>query len=119
MARTTYCGLKTISDSASGSDVINLDGDDCVYVEVPSGSSITELTVYANVRPPGSEVFAPLYDGTGQGSGGNGAPAAVVQTVAAGNVYQLVSNVNGVAQIKLVGDAAGEVWVSVKRMSQS
>lgn len=118
MARTTYHGAVTVSDSASGSDIINLEGDDCVIVEVPTGSSITSLTVHANVRPPGSETFLPLYDGTGQGGQGN-SPAAVVQTVAAGRVYVLVTDVNGVAQIKLVGDAAGTVWVSTKRMSQS
>lgn len=108
MARTIYHGAVAVGTSAANSDAIDLDGQDCLIVEIPNGSSITSLTAHVNCRPPDSTpVFQAFYDS---------ANAAVTQTVAADQTHVVKTDINGAGQVKLVGDAAGTVYVTSKRM---
>ncbi len=69
-------------------------------LQVPSGSSLTTLTILGSHTAGDAHVAVKDQDG-----------AAVTMTVAAGQVYELPSAVFGVPFIKFQGNAAGTVSV--------
>lgn len=71
-------------------------------VHIPSGSSITSLTFYSSNT---DGTFLPLYDSTG---------TAVTLTVAATRAYEMPSAIFSCGRLKMVGDAADTVGVTVK-----
>jgi hypothetical protein len=75
-----------------------------VGVVLPAVSSITSLTVHAAVGPGGT--YGQLYDTAG---------AAITVTVAQGRAVMLPPQIAPFGAIKLVANAAGDVYVS--RMS--
>jgi hypothetical protein len=75
-------------------------------VHIPSGSSITTLTWYTSDEPGGT--FLAAYDSDLT------APAAIVQTVAAGCSYPIPFDLAGARALKAVGNAAGNIDVSMK-----
>lgn len=68
-----------------------------------AASSITTLTYYAAEKIGGT--YLPLNSSAGQ---------AVTQTVSAGNAYDMPSALFGCAAIKIVANAAGSVFVTLK-----
>lgn len=66
-------------------------------VVIPAGSSITSLTYYVASTEGGT--YIQLYDSVG----------AVSTTVAASRAYQLPADLAGAANVKLVGNADGNV----------
>lgn len=73
-------------------------------VYVPDGSSITTLTIHA--APDVGETYEPLWD--------NGTPSAVTITVAANRANPLPDECFGAGALKLVGNVAGTIQISLK-----
>jgi hypothetical protein len=71
-------------------------------VHVPAGSSLTTLTWHASNYINGT--YLPV----------NNASGAVTQTVSAGKAYPIPSDVIGAQFLKITGNAAGVVGVSLK-----
>lgn len=74
---------------------------------IPTGSSITSLTFHASPHVGGT--FYPAYDDSSMSS-----PAAIVLTVAANRCYPIPSSLFGSGAFKMVSDAAGTVYLSMK-----
>lgn len=72
-------------------------------VYVPSGSTITTLTWHASLSFNGTYIAAD-----------DAAGAAVVQTVAAGQAHPIPAALTGARFLKITGDAAGIVGVTLK-----
>ena len=85
----------TISDDKDNSTSIVFKGFTKGVILVPGGSSITSITYWASSTEDGT--YTQLY------SGGS----AISTTVAASRVYALDGAIEGVAYLKLQGNAAG------------
>lgn len=72
-------------------------------VYVPAGSALTSLTWYAAEDMDGT--FQPVYDG---------ATTAIASTVAAGRAVPIPSYCLGAGALKVVGNDAGTIKVSLK-----
>lgn len=73
------------------------------FVYVPAGSSLTTLTWYTAPNSGGTYLAANTED-----------PAAVAQTVAAGNAYAMPSALYGAFCLKIKGNVAGTVDLVLK-----
>jgi hypothetical protein len=71
-------------------------------VFIPAGSSITSLTFSAAPEPGGTYLAAYV------------AAAAVVLTVQAGRCYQIPTSLSGARAIKMVGNVAGTIGISIQ-----
>lgn len=71
-------------------------------IRIPSGSSITTLTFYDCEEPAGE--FALAIDAATNG----------VLTVAAGRSYKIPYELVGAGCLKIVGNAAGEIYLNMK-----
>lgn len=72
-------------------------------VQIPSGSSVTSLSLYGTHTS--GDTHVPLYDRDG---------AAITMTVAAGGVYSLPVEIDDVPYISLVADASDTVSIFLK-----
>lgn len=88
----------TITDDEATSELIDVSEYAYGAVHVPTGSSITSLTLWGNCKV--GDTMAELD--------------TAVMAVAAGNVYQLPDVAFCCAEIRLQGDVAGTVTVSMK-----
>lgn len=91
-------------------DTVLADADEIIFTDrlggrfyVPAGSTITSITWYD--APVVGGTFLASYDADG---------VALVQTVAAGNSYEIPPSLAGAAALKMVGDADGTVDVILK-----
>lgn len=73
-------------------------------VLIPTGSGITSLTYYAAEKPGGT--YLPLY--------ASDASTEVTQTVQGGRAYDMPAAVFGAYPIKIVANAAGNVYLTMK-----
>ena len=89
------------SDAASAA--IDFESFETGRVHVPSGSSLTTLTWYASLEKNGTYTIAR-----------DSSNANVTSTVAAGHSYQFPSALVGARFLKIVGNAAGVVGVTLK-----
>jgi hypothetical protein len=71
-------------------------------VHIPSGSSLTTLTWHVSTSERGT--YLPAYNSTG----------AITQTVAAGRSYPIPSDLQGAAWLKITGNTAGSVGLTLK-----
>ena len=92
----------TVGASASASQAIVYKGNAKAICIVPSGSTTTSLTYYVASTEDGT--YVQLYNSSG----------AVSTTVAASRAYQLPSELEGAAFVKIVGNNAGTVDLHVK-----
>lgn len=95
-----------VSDSISSSNVINYGDFERGMVHVPAGSSLTSLTWYSSVSENGT--YLPAVNTMEMGSG----PTS--QGVSGGNSCPIPSNLQGARFLKIVGNAAGVVGVTLK-----
>lgn len=123
MAEMIERTTKTVNNVAVGTTLpasaeIELEGYGSGTVFIPVGSAITTLTwngaQQAADQPAGpqgpanAQTYLPLYDATLAGG------LAQAQTVAAGHAVQIPPAVFGCAAVKIVGNAAGTVSISLK-----
>lgn len=94
----------TVATAVADSQEIDFESFATLGIYVPSGSSITSLTLYGAIMPGGT--YARLKDE-------EGANLAAV-TVAAGYAFLANPKIAPWGAIKLVGDAAGYVLISRK-----
>lgn len=95
-----------IVDTAVGnSSVINYGDFEKGMVSVPSGSGLTTLTWHASDVEGGT--YLPAFSSAA-------VPAAVTQTVSASKVYPIPSDLNGARFLKITGNTAGVVGVTLK-----
>ena len=73
-------------------------------VYVPSGSSITTLTFYAAEKSGGTFLPAYTYDGT----------AAAITSITAGRAYEFPPGLYAAEVLKIVGNAAGTIAITLK-----
>ena len=102
---TTRVMSLTVATSAGNSAVLPFGGYASGRIYVPAGSSITTLTFYD--APYAEGTFIASYDDAGT-------PAAITLSVGAGKSYPIPAKLFGAGAIKMVGDAAGTVDVSLK-----
>lgn len=103
---------RTITDAVGTTPEIVIGSADEVHVYIPSGSSITTLTLHgsplrsddAAIDEDEDQTFYALHDSSG----------AVTVTVSAGRCYKLPSDVVGLPALKIVGNAGGEIYISGK-----
>ena len=95
----------TVDTAVAGSSVIDYGDFEKGMVSIPSGSSLTTLTWHASGRDGGT--YLPAFSSVA-------VPAAVTQTVSAGKVYPIPSDLNGSRFLKITGNAAGVVGVTLK-----
>jgi hypothetical protein len=72
-------------------------------IHIPTGSTITTLTYYSAAQT--GDTFLPMQDAAGN---------AVTQTVAQTKSYPIPAIVFGAANIRITGNAAGAVSISLK-----
>lgn len=72
-------------------------------VHVPSGSALTTLTYHTSLKPDGPYIAA-----------FNDSNAAVTRTVAAGRSYPIPDVLRGARFIRITGNAAGSVGLTLK-----
>lgn len=72
-------------------------------IHIPTGATMVTLTYYS--APQTGDPFLPMQDAAG---------AAVTQTVAAAKSYPIPAIVFGAANIRITGNVAGAVSVSLK-----
>jgi hypothetical protein len=92
----------TVDTAVANSAAIRYSDFEKGMVSVPSGSSLTTLTWYASNSESGT--YLPAYNASG----------AIAQTVAAGRVYPIPADLVGARFLKIAGDAAGVVGVTLK-----
>lgn len=95
----------TVDTAVGNSGVINYGDFEKGMVLVPSGSSLTTLTWHTSETEGGT--YVPAYSSAA-------VPAAVTQTVSAGKSYPIPSDLNGARFLKITGNAAGVVGVTLK-----
>jgi hypothetical protein len=91
-----------VATSAAGSDVISYGDFEKGMVHVPAGSSLTTLTWHVSSSEGGTYLPA------------NNASGAITQTVTGGNAYPIPSDLVGARFLKITGNAAGVVGVTLK-----
>lgn len=102
---TTRVMSLDVATSAGSCDVLPFGGYASGRIYVPAGSSLTTLTFYD--APYAEGTFVASYDDAGT-------PAAITLTVSAGKSYPIPAKLYGAGAIKIVGNAAGTVDVSLK-----
>lgn len=96
-----------VVDTAVGdSNAINYSDFESGMVHIPDGSSLTSLTWYVSSSENGT--YLPARNTIEMGSG----PTSHV--VSDGNAYPIPNNLRGARFLKIVGDAAGVVGVTLK-----
>ncbi len=97
--------VKSVAVDTVVADSEEVSVGDCtgVAIFVPAGSSITSVAFYGAVEAGGT--YLPLYDTTN---------TAVTLTVAAGRAYQAPFSVFPLRYMKLVGNADGNVDLTLK-----
>jgi hypothetical protein len=103
IARQSRHEEKALTTSAATTPETDFLGVAGGTVYIPTGSTITTLTYHAAPQPGGT--FLALQDSSG---------AAVTQTVAAEKAYDMPAAVFGVGALKIVANAAGSVFLSLK-----
>jgi hypothetical protein len=89
----------TIADSAA----VNFENFERGMIYVPAGSSITSITWHCSTKASGT--YLPAR---------NESSVALVTTVAAGQAYPIPEVLSGAMFLKMVGNAAGVVGVTMK-----
>lgn len=92
----------TVGTVVGNSAAISYGDSEKGMVSVPTGSSLTTLTWHASGSEGGT--YLPAYNAAG----------AITQTVQGGRVYPIPSDLNGSRFLKITGDAAGVVGVTLK-----
>ena len=92
-----------VGTSAANSDAVEFEAFETGGVHIPTGSSLTTLTWYTSLTKNGG------YTIVRDGSNNN-----VTSTVAADYNYQFPSALTGARFVKIVGNAAGVVGVTLK-----
>lgn len=92
-----------VGTSAANSAVIDFEAFETGRVHIPTGSALTTLTWYASLTEDGA------YTIVRDGSNNN-----VTSTVAADYNYQFPAALTGARFVKIVGNAAGVVGVTLK-----
>lgn len=95
-----------VATSVPGSDAIHYGDFESGMVHIPDGSSLTSLTWYVSSSENGT--YLPAVNTIEMGSG----PTSHV--VSDGNAYPIPNNLRGARFLKIVGDAAGVVGVTLK-----
>ena len=93
----------SVDTAVANSSSINFDSFASGMVHVPVGSSLTTLTWHASTKIDGAYLAAE-----------DAASAAVTQTVAAGQAHPIPVALNGARFLKITGNAAGVVSVTLK-----
>jgi hypothetical protein len=92
-----------VATSVASSEAINFSDFETGRVHVPSGSSLTTLTWHASLEENGD--YTQVRDSLN---------ANVTSTVAAGYNYQFPVSLTGARFVKITGNAAGVVGVTLK-----
>jgi hypothetical protein len=93
----------SVGTVAASSTAINYEDSNSGMVYVPVGSTITTLTWHASTSINGAYLAAD-----------DAAGAALVQTVAAGQAHPIPAALSGARFIKITGDVAGVVGITMK-----
>jgi hypothetical protein len=93
----------TVATAVANSSAIGYGDFEKGMVSIPGGSSLTTLTWHASGSEDGT--YLPAQNSSG---------AAITQTVAASKVYPIPSDLNGARFLKITGNAAGVVGVTLK-----
>lgn len=96
-------GSVAVGTSVAASDVIVFGDFASGMIHVPAGSALTTLTWHSSVEADGAYLAAE-----------DAASAAVTQTVAAGQAHPIPSSLSGARFLKITGNAAGVVGVTLK-----
>jgi hypothetical protein len=91
--------VANIADSTA----INIGDFEFGMVHIPSGSSLTTLTWHSSTKIDGAYLAAE-----------DASSAAVTQTVAAGQAHPIPAALSGARFVKITGNAAGVVGVTLK-----
>lgn len=98
----TSIGSVTVDTAVAGSAAINYSDFEKGMVSVPLGSGLTTLTWHSSETEAGT--YLPAYNATG----------AIAQTVTAGRVYPIPTELSGARFLKITGNVAGVVAVTLK-----
>jgi hypothetical protein len=96
-------GSVSVGTTVSASDAIAFGDFANGMVYIPAGSSLTTLTWHASVDVDGAYLAAE-----------DAASTAVTQTVAAGQAHPIPAALSGARFLKVTGNAAGVVGVTLK-----
>lgn len=99
---STQIDSVAVGATIGNSDPFNYGDFEKGMVFIPTGSAITTLTWHASNSERGT--YLPV----------NNASGAVTQTVSQGKAYPIPTDVLGARFLKITGDAAGVVGVSLK-----
>lgn len=91
-----------VATTVAGSDAINYGDFEKGMVSVPTGSSLTTLTWHVCGTEAGT--YLPASNASG----------AITQTVSGGKAYPVPSDLQGARFLKITGNAAGVVGVTLK-----
>ena len=100
---STSIDTVAVGDAVANSDVINFGDFETGRVHVPAGSALTPLTWHASLSRDGAYTVAR-----------DGSNADVTSTVAAGYSYAFPAALLGARFLKITGNAAGVVGVTLK-----
>lgn len=95
----------TVATAVADSVAINYGDFEKGMVSVPTGSSLTTLTWHASGSEAGT--YLPAFSS-------EAVPVAVTQTVSGGKVYPIPIDLLGARFLKITGNAAGVVGVTLK-----
>lgn len=95
----------TVETSVANSVAISYGDFEKGMVSVPTGSSLTTLTWHASGSEGGT--YLPAFSSAA-------VPVAVTQTVSGGKVYPIPVDLQGARFLKITGNAAGVVGVTLK-----
>jgi hypothetical protein len=93
----------TVDTSVANSTAISYGDFEKGMVSIPAGSGLTTLTWHASGSEGGT--YLPAQNASG---------AAITQTVSASKVYPIPSDLFGARFLKITGNAAGVVGVTLK-----
>lgn len=91
-----------VGTTVADSDAISYGDFEKGMVSVPAGSSVSTLTWHASSSEGGTYLAA------------NNASGAITQTVSASKVYPIPTDLQGARFLKITGNAAGVVGVTLK-----
>lgn len=94
----------TVGESVDSSQELVVGDFTSFLVSIPSGSSITSISVYASTDS--GVTYLPVYDSSGN--------QCIVSGITAGRAHQLPLSSFPVRHMKLVGNVAGTVGISMK-----
>lgn len=105
---TSTTGISvSVTTSATTTGEVNFSEFAGGTLYVPTGSSITSLTFY--VAPGIGGTYLAAYDDSSMST-----PAAIVLTVSAAKAYPLPSSLFAAGSLRMVGNAAGTVYLTLK-----